>query len=88
MPTWGGQHAAIGRTRQAVASRERQFAARMPRHSRAPHRHPGRQQNPVRAPVLERYLREELRPAFEAMGFAWRTLTSAKAKAPFAVRRR
>lgn len=44
---------------------------------------PTESQNPERAAVLDRYLQDELQPAFEAMGFECRTLTSAKAKAPF-----
>jgi acetylornithine deacetylase/succinyl-diaminopimelate desuccinylase-like protein len=44
---------------------------------------PTESQNPDRAPVLAQYLHEELQPAFEAMGFECRTLTSPKAKAPF-----
>ncbi len=44
---------------------------------------PTESQNPDRAPVLAQYLHDELQPAFEAMGFECRTLTSPKAKAPF-----
>ncbi len=44
---------------------------------------PTESQNPDRAPVLSQYLHDELQPAFEAMGFECRTLTSPKAKAPF-----
>lgn len=44
---------------------------------------PTESQNPERADVLPRYLDEEMRPAFEAMGFACRTLTHPKARAPF-----
>lgn len=44
---------------------------------------PTESQNPDRAPVLAQYLHGELQPAFEAMGFECRTLTSPKAKAPF-----
>ena len=44
---------------------------------------PTESQNPERGPVLARYLDEEMRPAFEAMGFACRTLTHEKARAPF-----
>ncbi len=44
---------------------------------------PTESQDPDRAPVLARYLHEELQPAFEAMGFACRTLTHPRARAPF-----
>jgi acetylornithine deacetylase/succinyl-diaminopimelate desuccinylase-like protein len=44
---------------------------------------PTESQNPERADVLQRYLDEEIRPAFEAMGFECRTLTHPKARAPF-----
>ena len=44
---------------------------------------PTESQNPERGPVLATYLHAELQPAFEAMGFACRTLTHPKAKAPF-----
>jgi acetylornithine deacetylase/succinyl-diaminopimelate desuccinylase-like protein len=44
---------------------------------------PTESQNPERAEVLSDYLFKELQPAFEAMGFECRTLTHAKAKAPF-----
>jgi acetylornithine deacetylase/succinyl-diaminopimelate desuccinylase-like protein len=44
---------------------------------------PTESQNPERAPVLAAYLQDEIKPAFEAMGFTCRTLTHAKAKAPF-----
>ncbi len=44
---------------------------------------PTESQNPDRAAVLVRYLDEEMRPAFEAMGFRCQTLTHPKAKAPF-----
>ena len=44
---------------------------------------PTESQNPERAPMLARYLAEEMQPAFEAMGFSCRTLTHAKARAPF-----
>ena len=44
---------------------------------------PTESQKPGSGPLLARYLDEEMRPAFEAMGFACRTLTHPKAKAPF-----
>ena len=44
---------------------------------------PTESQNPDRAPVLAAYLDDELRPAFEAMGFECRLLTHEKARAPF-----
>lgn len=44
---------------------------------------PTESQNPERAPALAQYLHDEIQPAFEAMGFECRTLTSPKAKAPF-----
>jgi len=44
---------------------------------------PTESQNPERADVLPRYLDEEMRPAFEAMGFTCQTLTHPKARAPF-----
>ena len=40
-------------------------------------------QNPANASQLLRYLDDEIRPAFEAMGFTCQMLTHAKAKAPF-----
>lgn len=44
---------------------------------------PTESQNPERASVLADYLESEIRPAFEALGFACRTLTHPKALAPF-----
>ena len=44
---------------------------------------PTESQNPERGPVLAQYLEDEIRPAFEAMGFACRTLTHERARAPF-----
>lgn len=44
---------------------------------------PTESQNPERAAVLADYLEAEIRPAFEALGFACRTLTHPKALAPF-----
>jgi acetylornithine deacetylase/succinyl-diaminopimelate desuccinylase-like protein len=44
---------------------------------------PTESQNPARAGDLAAYLHDELQPAFESMGFACRTLTHPKAKAPF-----
>ncbi len=44
---------------------------------------PTESQNPERAPVLAQYLRDEIQPAFEAMGFECRTLAAPRAKAPF-----
>jgi acetylornithine deacetylase/succinyl-diaminopimelate desuccinylase-like protein len=44
---------------------------------------PTESQNPERAPALLRYLEEEIRPAFEAMGFECRLLGHPKARAPF-----
>ncbi|SSW72310.1 Succinyl-diaminopimelate desuccinylase [Achromobacter veterisilvae] len=44
---------------------------------------PTESQNPERAAVLADYLESEIRPAFEALGFACRTLTHPKALAPF-----
>ncbi|KOF51972.1 hypothetical protein AD428_23310 [Achromobacter sp. DMS1] len=44
---------------------------------------PTESQNPERAGTLAQYLAEEIQPAFEAMGFRCRTLTQARALAPF-----
>jgi acetylornithine deacetylase/succinyl-diaminopimelate desuccinylase-like protein len=44
---------------------------------------PTESQNPERAQTLSDYLDNEMRPAFEAMGFACETLTHPKARAPF-----
>ncbi len=44
---------------------------------------PTESQNPERGAVLASYLSDEMQPAFEAMGFECRTLTHARAKAPF-----
>lgn len=44
---------------------------------------PTESQNPERAQELADYLDREMRPAFEAMGFACETLTHPKARAPF-----
>jgi acetylornithine deacetylase/succinyl-diaminopimelate desuccinylase-like protein len=44
---------------------------------------PTESQNPERGAVLASYLQDEMRPAFEAMGFECRTLTHPKALAPF-----
>jgi acetylornithine deacetylase/succinyl-diaminopimelate desuccinylase-like protein len=44
---------------------------------------PTESQNPQRGEVLAGYLENEMRPAFEAMGFTCQTLHHAKAKAPF-----
>ncbi|MGB3289943.1 MAG: M20 family metallopeptidase [Burkholderiaceae bacterium] len=44
---------------------------------------PTESQNPERGQALTDYLDAEIRPAFEAMGFRCKTLTHAKAKAPF-----
>ncbi|OZI66977.1 M20 family metallopeptidase [Bordetella genomosp. 11] len=44
---------------------------------------PTESQNPERAGDLAGYLHAELQPAFESMGFACRTLTHPKARAPF-----
>ncbi|MPT41531.1 MAG: M20 peptidase family dipeptidase [Achromobacter sp.] len=44
---------------------------------------PTESQNPERAAILADYLETEIRPAFEALGFACRTLTHPKALAPF-----
>ncbi|WP_427184695.1 M20 family metallopeptidase [Bordetella bronchialis] len=44
---------------------------------------PTESQNPDRAADLAAYLHTELQPAFESMGFACRTLTHPKARAPF-----
>ena len=44
---------------------------------------PTESQNPERAAILASYLEDEMRPAFEAMGFECRVLTHPKAKAPF-----
>lgn len=44
---------------------------------------PTESQNPERAGVLRDYLEEEIRPAFEAMGFSCRILQHPKALAPF-----
>jgi acetylornithine deacetylase/succinyl-diaminopimelate desuccinylase-like protein len=40
-------------------------------------------QNPERSAVLRQYLEQEIGPSFAAMGFSWRILEHAKAKAPF-----
>ncbi len=44
---------------------------------------PTESQNPDRAAVLAGYLSDEMKPAFETMGFECRTLTHSRAKAPF-----
>ncbi len=44
---------------------------------------PTESQNPERSGVLRQYLEEEVRPAFEAMGFECRILQHPKALAPF-----
>jgi acetylornithine deacetylase/succinyl-diaminopimelate desuccinylase-like protein len=44
---------------------------------------PTESQNPERAQELADYLDRQMRPAFEAMGFACETLTHPKARAPF-----
>jgi acetylornithine deacetylase/succinyl-diaminopimelate desuccinylase-like protein len=44
---------------------------------------PTESQNPERAAALRAYLEDEIRPAFEAMGFSCRTLEHPKAAAPF-----
>lgn len=44
---------------------------------------PTESQNPDRASVLGEYLENEMRPAFEAMGFDCQTLRHSKAAAPF-----
>lgn len=44
---------------------------------------PTESQNPARGAVLAAYLESEIRPAFEAMGFACQTLTHPRARAPF-----
>ncbi|HEY0296323.1 MAG TPA: M20/M25/M40 family metallo-hydrolase, partial [Bordetella sp.] len=44
---------------------------------------PTESQNPARAPILASYLEDEMRPAFEAMGFECRVFTHPKARAPF-----
>lgn len=49
---------------------------------------PTESQNPERAPALAEYLEREMRPAFEAMGFACETLTHPKARAPFLLAQR
>ena len=49
---------------------------------------PTESQNPARAAELDRYLRGELQPAFEAMGFVCRILTHPKAPAPFLIAER
>ncbi|OOG53435.1 M20 family metallopeptidase [Polaromonas sp. C04] len=49
---------------------------------------PTESQNPQRGAVLAEYLESEMRPAFEAMGFACQTLTHPRARAPFLFARR
>jgi acetylornithine deacetylase/succinyl-diaminopimelate desuccinylase-like protein len=44
---------------------------------------PTESQNPERSAMLLRYLEEEIRPSFEAMGFECRLLEHAKARGPF-----
>lgn len=44
---------------------------------------PTESQNPDRAPVLGRYLEEEMRPLLEKLGFACRILNHPRAKGPF-----
>ncbi len=44
---------------------------------------PTESQNPERAAALAAYLEDDIRPAFEAMGFTCQTLTHPLAKAPF-----
>ena len=49
---------------------------------------PTESQNPLRAQALGEYLEQEMRPAFEAMGFVCQTLTHPAAKAPFLLAQR
>lgn len=44
---------------------------------------PTESQNPERAPILATYLENEMRPAFEAMGFSCQIMSHPKARAPF-----
>ena len=44
---------------------------------------PTESQNPERAPLLQGYLEDEMRPTLERLGFSCRLLTHQKAKAPF-----
>ena len=49
---------------------------------------PTESQNPLREAALRGYLEDEMRPAFEAMGFVCQTLTHPLAKAPFLLAQR
>lgn len=49
---------------------------------------PTESQNPQRGTELAAYLKDEIAPAFEAMGFTTQTLTHPKAKAPFLLAQR
>ncbi|TMH02984.1 MAG: M20/M25/M40 family metallo-hydrolase, partial [Betaproteobacteria bacterium] len=69
---------------QAIANAERHFDSGAFRDTLARRvALPTESQNPERAPALVDYLDSEMRPAFEAMGFACETLTHPKARAPF-----
>lgn len=71
------RHAAIARTERYFDSGD--FKADLARRVAMP----TESQNPARAGELAAYLDTEMRPAFEAMGFACRVLTHFKAGAPF-----
>lgn len=69
---------------QAIANAERHFDSGAFRDTLARRvALPTESQNPERAQALVDYLDNEMRPAFEAMGFACETLTHPKAHAPF-----
>lgn len=69
---------------QAIAQAQQQFDSGAFRQTLARRiAIPTESQHPARGAVLADYLELELRPAFEAMGFACQTLTHPKAHAPF-----
>ncbi|MES3004137.1 MAG: M20 family metallopeptidase [Pseudomonadota bacterium] len=69
---------------QAIADSQRQFDSGAFREMLARRiAVPTESQNADRADALASYLQDEIRPAFEAMGFTCRTLTHPKARAPF-----
>ncbi len=44
---------------------------------------PTESQNPERGEAMVRYIEEEMKPAFEALGFSCQVLTHPRAKGPF-----
>src|SRR4051812_3633130 len=76
------REAALAHPRQKVDAGE--FRATLARRIAIP----TESQNPERGPALRQYLEQEIRPAFEAMGFTCRLLEHPKALAPFLVAER